>query len=187
MAYIHSISLNFLKFLANDSYYFRSGGRKPMKISRILSVVVIVIFCCTGVAFSDKWKNKSGKERRDKPQYHNRHQDKNERSLQRSHQDDMKRHDSYRHSDQRKRTDYHKHYGYRERPYQKNRRYEHHRHRGHRYAYQGHWRSWKQWDRYAKAHPGMYKHGSYYREDAHLMFRFRDPVSGSFFFFSIGR
>jgi hypothetical protein len=71
-------------------------------------------------------------------------------------------------------------------PYGKNRHYTYHNHKGHRYAYQGHWRSWDQWDRYAKAHPDIYRHGGCYREDAHLMFRFRDPVTGGDFFFFIG-
>ena len=89
--------------------------------------------------------------------------------------------------DYNKRPDYHKHRGYRERPYDKRRHYIHHDHKGHRYNYQGHWRSWEEWDRYARKHPEIYRHGGYYRENAHLMFRFCDPGTGNCFFLSIGR
>jgi hypothetical protein len=58
--------------------------------------------------------------------------------------------------------------------------------KGHRYDYHGHWRSWEQWDRYAKKHPHIYKHGGYYRQNAHLMFKFCEPDTGSCFYFSIG-
>jgi hypothetical protein len=168
-----------------------------MKTSYILSVVVIVVFCCTGMAFSgNKWKDDVGKGvhgkslshdrhqdgRQDKSDYHDRHQDGNERSMHSGRHDNAGHHDGYAHH-----SDFRKYHGYRERPYEKHRHYAHYKHRGHQYAYQGHWNSWKQWDRYAKAHPNVHKHGTYYREDAHLMFRFRDPVSGGFFFFSIGR
>ena len=89
--------------------------------------------------------------------------------------------------DYKKRSDYHKHRGYKIRPYDKRRHYGRYDHKGHRYAYQGHWRSWDQWDRYAKKHPTIYKHGRYYREGAHLMFRFCEPGTGNCLFFSIGR
>lgn len=159
-----------------------------MKTSYILSIVVIVVFCCTGMAFSgNKWKDASGKGHQDKSEYHDHHQDGNEQPMHHGHQDDMAHHDTYRNGDHDHHQDFHKYHGYREHPYQKKRHYAHYKHRGHQYAYQGHWNSWKQWDRYAKAHPKVYGHGTYYREDAHLMFRFRDPVSGGLFFFSIGR
>jgi hypothetical protein len=168
-------------------YPFWPVRRKPMKASKILSIVVIAAFCCAGIAFSDNWKNESGKGRRDKPQYHQQHRDGKQHSDRRDSRDDKRDHDTYRRGDHNSRPDYHSYRGYRERPYGKKRHYEHHDHRGHRYAYQGHWGSWKQWDGYRKAHPDIVKHGDYYREDAHLMFRFRDPVTGGFFFFSIGR
>lgn len=82
--------------------------------------------------------------------------------------------------------DYSGHHGYRERPYGK-RHYQRYEYRGHGYDYRGHWRSWDDWDRYAKQHPPLYKHGQYYREGGHLMFRFCDPGTGGCFFFSIGR
>jgi hypothetical protein len=183
--------------LAIDIYNYQDDRRNLMKTSCILSIVVIVVFCCTGMAFSgNKWKNDVGKGRRDKSQYHdrhqegrqdksqyqNRHQERDQRSEHRGQQENMSHHERYAHH-----GDFHKYHGYREHPYQKSRHYAHYKHRGHQYAYQGHWNSWKQWDRYAKAHPNVYRHGTYYRENAHLMFRFRDPVSGGFFFFSIGR
>jgi len=87
----------------------------------------------------------------------------------------------------KKRSDYHKYRGYRKRPYDKHRHYVHYKYKGHRYNYHGHWRSWEQWDRYARKHRRIYKHGRYYREGAHLMFRFCEPGLGNCFFFSIGR
>ena len=87
----------------------------------------------------------------------------------------------------KKRPDYNNYHGYRQLPYDKHRHYGYHDYKGHRYNYQGHWRSWDQWYIYARKHPGLYRHGRYYREAAHLMFRFCDPGTGNFFFFSIGR
>ena len=106
---------------------------------------------------------------------------------------DKDRHDYRGQSDNRDRReyrgrpDYHGYRGYRERPYDKNRHYVHHDYKGHRYTYQGHWRSWDQWDRYARQHPDNYKHGKYYRESGHLMFRFCEPGAGACIFFSIGK
>jgi hypothetical protein len=89
--------------------------------------------------------------------------------------------------DYKKHSDYQNHRGYRERPYDNRRHYEHQDYKGHRYDYHGHWKSWDQWDNYAKKHPDIYKHGTYYRETAHLMFRFCEPGTANCFFFSIGR
>jgi hypothetical protein len=79
------------------------------------------------------------------------------------------------------------HHGYRERPYDRNRHYGHYSYKGYSYRYQGHWRSWDDWDRYAREHPDIYKHGGYYHEGGHLMFRYCEPGTGNCFFFSIGR
>jgi hypothetical protein len=161
-----------------------------MKASVILNFVAIVVFCCSGTAFSGQGSWKAGLEKgnRDKSQYHQRHQSTEGRSDHRRHGDNIKEHDTPRHGSHNTHHDYHKHSGYRERPYGKGRHYGHFVHKGHRYDYRGHWRSWDQWNRYAKEHPGINQHGSYYRdEEAHLMFRFRDPVTGGYFFFSIGR
>lgn len=83
--------------------------------------------------------------------------------------------------------DYRGYGGYRENPYDEHRNYRYHDYHGHRYTYRGHWRSWNQWDRYARRHPEIYRHGRYYREGGHLMFRFCDPLTGNCIFFSIGR
>jgi hypothetical protein len=87
-------------------------------------------------------------------------------------------------------ADYHRNYagqrGYRERPYDR-RHYEQYQYKRHNYAYRGHWRSWKEWDRYAREHPNIYQHGRYYREGGHLMFRVCEPGTDNCFFFSIGR
>lgn len=101
--------------------------------------------------------------------------------------EDRKHFDQQGRHDYRKRSDYHHHRGYRDRPYDKHRHYKHHDFNGRRYDYHGHWRSWEQWDRYARKHPKLYKYGEYYRENAHLMFRFYEPGTGNCFFFSIGR
>jgi hypothetical protein len=110
----------------------------------------------------------------------------------RKHPGEMKREDRKHYEEQGRRdykkgSDYHMHRGYRDRPYDKSRHYDHYDHKGHRYDYHGHWRSWNEWDIYAKKHPHIYKHGTYYREGAHLMFRFCEPGTGNCFFFSIGR
>jgi len=83
--------------------------------------------------------------------------------------------------------DYGKHRGYRKSPYDKHRHYDHYDYKGRRYDYHGHWRSWEEWDKYARKNPQTYKDGRYYHENAHLMFRFCDPITGSCVFFSIGR
>jgi|GEM_PF-867556 len=109
----------------------------------------------------------------------------------RKHREEMRREDRKHHEEQDrhnyyKRQNYQKHSGYRERPYDRHRLYVNYDHKGHRYDYHGHWRSWAQWDRYARKYPHIYRHGHYYRENAHLMFRFCDPGTGNCFFFSIG-
>ena len=158
-----------------------------MKTSRIIHVVVILIFCFAGIAFSDGWKGESGKRGQEKTQYNQSRQNKNERSDHRDSRSYKDRRDTQDHRGDSNHRDYNKHNGYSARPYGKNRRYDHYAYKGHRYDYHGHWKSWKQWDKYAKNHPDLYKHGHYYRENSHLMFRFCDPLTGACFFFSIGR
>ncbi len=80
---------------------------------------------------------------------------------------------------------YQGHHGYRERPYNKHRHYNQYRHNHREYAYRGHWRSWNSWEAYRMQHRDRFRHGHYYRQDGHLMFRFCD--NGACFFFSIGR
>jgi hypothetical protein len=75
--------------------------------------------------------------------------------------------------------------GYNEHPFDQNRQYARHNWEGHEYNYRGHWRSWQDWDDYARAHPYIHRHGRYYHEDQHLMFRGCD--GNQCFFFSIGR
>lgn len=80
--------------------------------------------------------------------------------------------------------DYH---GYKERPYDRGRHYGHYKHKGHKYEYHGHWRSWNDWDRYHRKYPRVQRHGRYYHDGAHLMYRYCDPAADSCVFFSIGR
>lgn len=82
---------------------------------------------------------------------------------------------------------YRGHHGYRDRPYDRKRHYRYDEHRKHRYEYQGHWRSWDDFDRYLERYPNWRRHGHYYHDGVHLMFRTCPPDSGMCFFFSIGR
>ena len=76
--------------------------------------------------------------------------------------------------------------GYRRQPHGRN--YSHPQlYRNHEYHYEGHWRSWDDWEKYKKRYPDRFRRGGYYKEDGHLFFRFCDPSGGSCFFFSIGR
>ncbi len=85
--------------------------------------------------------------------------------------------------------DYSGYRGYRESPYDRHRHYDHQRHRGHNYTYRGHWRSWNNWDDYARVHMHFWvqDHGGYYRDGDHLMFRSCEPDASACFYFSIGR
>jgi hypothetical protein len=158
-----------------------------MKKSSIISVIAVVTFCFTGIAFADNWKGGSDQRgRNNSQQYQRSHRNEKQAYDRRGYREENHR-SAVRHNDNDRRHDYRKYRGYSEHPYQKHRRYQHYDHRGHRYGYRGHWRSWDQWHRYAKGHPEIYRHGVYYRDGGHLMFRFLDPVSGGFFFFSIGR
>ncbi|HUV77628.1 MAG TPA: hypothetical protein VMW06_06180 [Desulfobacterales bacterium] len=67
------------------------------------------------------------------------------------------------------------------------RNYKYHDYNDRRHNYKGHYGSWNQWNSYARTHPDIYRHGTYYRENSHLMFRFCEPGTGNCFFFSIGR
>jgi hypothetical protein len=93
-----------------------------------------------------------------------------------------KRHDrdyDWRHRDRRPP-------GYRRHPHDRYHGYPH-VYRDHEYHYEGHWRSWDDWEKYRSRYRQRFDHGRYYRDDGHLFFRFCDPGSGSCFFFSIGR
>ena len=150
-----------------------------MKTSHILKISIVLIFCCSSVVFADNSKHDSRKKNSKESHYtQNRHDDRHNDN-ERSDRNDG-RHDQ-------KYSDYHKHHGYRERPHDRGRHYGHYKYRGHQYDYHGHWNSWAQWHRYAEAHPQISRHGHYYRENAHLMFRFCEPGTGNCFFFSIGR
>ena len=152
-----------------------------MKKIGVLALAAGVIFIVSGLAMADRWKNESGKGPPGKPGFDHRDRDH------RGGHDNRGRYDDRGYDDRDWRRDYRDHRGYRERPYDRGRHYGHYKHKGHRYEYRGHWRSWDAWDRYARRHPHVYKHGRYYRDNAHLMFRFCEPGSGACFFFSIGR
>ena len=133
-------------------------------------------FADNGYKGNDKhkeWQKKGDKE-------YQKHQEEMERKNRKHYKEQSRR-------NYEKRSDYNKYRGYRERPYDKHRHYVKYDYKGHQYDYTGHWRSWEQWDRYAKQHPKLYQHGTYYRENAHLMFRFCEPGTSNCFFFSIGK
>ena len=147
-----------------------------MKTRGILTAAAMALTLLLAVPVAaDNWKGGPGNsgyrhgDRDDRGGYHDRGRD-----------------EQRRYDDRDWRRDYREYHGYRESPYDRGRHYGHYKHRGHRYEYQGHWRSWDQWDRYARHHE-LYRHGQYYREGGHLMFRFCEPGSGACFFFSIGR
>lgn len=161
----------------------------------VTTVLLLGLFGTTSsLAFGDEgYKGKVKHPKLQRQKEYNKEYSKNRGKM---HQEDRKHYqeqvrgpsrDTHDRRDYNKRPDYHKHSGYGERPYDKRRQYGHNDYKGHRYNYQGHWRSWDQWDRYARKHPEIYKHGGYYRENEHLMFRFCDPVTGNCLFFSIGR
>lgn len=151
-----------------------------MKTKGTLTMTAIaLVFLFAAPLAADNWKGdrgRSGFGREERGGHHQRGRD------------DRRGYDDRRgHDDRDWHRDYRDHRDYRERPYDRGRHYGHYRHQGHRYDYRGHWRSWDAWDRYARSHPFLYRHGHYYRDGVHLMFRFCDPAGAGCFFFSIGR
>ena len=163
---------------------------KHCKLSIFLFMVTTVLLFgvfmpTTTQAFADKGykgndKQKEWQKQKGQDKEYRKHREEMEREDRKHYQEQGRR-------DYKKRPDYHNYHGYRQLPYDKHRHYGYHNFKGHRYNYQGHWRSWDQWDSYTRKHPDIYKHGRHYRENGHLMFRFRDPGTGNCFFFSIGR
>jgi hypothetical protein len=139
-----------------------------MKKSGIITIAIALIFLFSGISIADDWKNEPGKRRAEYKQ---------------DDRDYKKRSDNHGHNDY---NDYREHRGYRERPYDRGRHYGHYKYKGYQYDYHGHWRSWEQWDRYRREYPHKFEHGHYYRENAHLMFRYCEPGTGNCFFFSVG-
>jgi hypothetical protein len=150
-----------------------------MKTKCILIIAAALIFCFSGVVFADNWKDESG-QGRGPGSYKERGDD-------RGRPDNDGRGYGHDRRNDKKDRDYRNHRGYRPKPFDRGRVYVHHEHRGHRYEYHGHWSSWDHWDRYAKSHPAIIVNGNYYRENAHLMFRFCEPGTANCVFFSIGK
>jgi len=146
-----------------------------MKATNIINITIAILLLFSGVSIAKDWKTDSGKRVQGKQDFRHDNRDYRQGS------------DNHFAQGHKGNPNYHEHRGYREKPYDRGRHYGHYKQKGHRYEYQGHWRSWEQWDRYAKKHPDIYKQGHYYRESSHLMFRFCDPMSNACFFFSIGR
>jgi hypothetical protein len=129
-----------------------------------------------------------------------RHQDKyRDRERVREHAKDRERvreHAKDRERVRERATDRGRHYDYRQpghhpRGYRTQPRGRHygnpHMVKGHSYHYDGHWNSWRDWEKYRSLHAARFHRGGYYRESGHLYFRFCDPAGGACFFFSIGR
>ncbi|MBN1931038.1 MAG: hypothetical protein JW786_05455 [Desulfobacterales bacterium] len=163
------------------------------RLTLISATIFALIVCLSLPALPDPPANKAYEVHK-KQMEQKRKQIKKKRELQkemRKHSEEMER-GGRKHREEMgrgypKRPDYHRHSGYRERPYQIHRHYGHYDYNGKRYDYHGHWRSWEEWDKYAKKYPHIYKQGRYYHEGAHLMFRFCDPGTGNCIFFSIGK
>lgn len=131
-------------------------------------------------AYKGTYNKKERQKQKEQDKEYRKHREKMERK-------DHKNYEGQGRHNYEKRRDYHKHPGYSERPYDQSRLYVNYDYKGHRYDYHGHWRSWNQWDRYARKHPQIYEHGGYYRQKTHLMFRCCEPDIGNCFYFSIGR
>lgn len=173
-------------------------------------MIVAITVWFSSIAFADNWKEESKKEYPHKSRYaHDNYEDQrgqnqhdNRRDRNRNDRYDRDRDNRYDHRDRYERKDrydrhdrrdgkdhwdYSHHHGYSKRPHDRGRHYGHHKYRGRSYDYHGHWRSWNEWDGYVRSNPRIYRHGHYYRENSHLMFRFCDPDTGGCFFFSIGQ
>ena len=160
-----------------------------------ITIIAVIFFLSPCLAHADGPKNELRDGSRISPAFHNDDRDhgkgandrRPERVEDRRGDRDHGKGQYDHHPDRyRERRDYHDYHGHRERPYDSRRHYGHYEKKGHRYDYDGHWRSWKEWDAYSKKNPHMLKQGQYYRDNAHLMFRFCEPGSGSCIFFSIG-
>jgi len=166
-----------------------------MKKSMLISVSFFALMVCfslpswadpPGKALPEAQKKQMEQKREQRKRYDVREREsrkhREERGREtRKHREEIERKYSKHH------RDFSQYSGYRERPYDKHRHYVEHVHNGRRYDYQGHWRSWEEWDRYAKRYTDVYRYGKYYREGAHLMFRFCKPGTANCVFFSIGK
>ena len=163
-----------------------------MKRSMLMSVsfFFFIVFLSLPVFADPPNKQAYKAHKKEMEREHRKHHKEMEKERRKNHKE-MKREERKHHKEMRKESrnhpNYGKHRGYRNRPYDKHRHYDHCDYKGHRYDYHGHWRSWDEWDKYARKNPHIYKNGRYYREDAHLMFRFCDPFTGACVFSSIGR
>jgi len=156
------------------------------------ALILIVFMLYTPQAVADnghKGDNQHKERQKEQGRGPGKHQKEMKRDSSR-HRDKMGQENRMRHEQQPRESKYGREMklekGYREHPYD-NRHYLQYDYKGHPYVYNGHWRSWDEWDRYRKAHPHVYINGRYYRDNVHLMFRFCEPETGTCFFFSIGR
>jgi hypothetical protein len=166
-----------------------------MKKSMLISVSFFALMLCFSIPY---WADPPGKDlpeakkkQMEQEREHSKRYEERERES-RKHKEEIRREESkhreeMRPEERKYHRDFSQYSGYRERPYDKHRHYGEYVHNGRRYDYQGHWRSWKEWDRYAKKHTDVYRNGKYYREGAHLMFRLCEPGTANCVFFSIGK
>ncbi len=158
----------------------------PIFVFFFATVFIFTVFTVVPEpVFADNgYKEKNGRLEWQKQKEQNRKNWKQQRESEGKHH---KHYEKQEHRQSKKHPNLYIYNGYRDRPYDKRRHYRHQDFKGHRYSYHGHWRSWEQWDKYARKYPHIYKHGRYYRENKHLMFRYCEPESGNCIFFSIGR
>ena len=139
----------------------------------IIAALSFFFLFATAIPVISKDNNRNTNGRRD----YNKRPDNLRRPDYQNHRVNKKRsHDNRRNYKKHQRRNYNHH----------SRNYKYHNYSDRRYNYKGHYGSWNQWDSYRRQHPDVVRHGSYYREGGHLMFRFSDP-GGNHFFFSIGR
>lgn len=139
----------------------------------IIAALSFFFLFATAIPVISKDYNRDTNGRRD----YNKRPDNLRRPDYQNHRVNKKRsHDNRRNYKKHQRRNYNHH----------SRNYKYHNYSDRRYNYKGHYGSWNQWDSYRRQHPDVVRHGSYYREGGHLMFRFSDP-GGNHFFFSIGR
>ena len=152
----------------------------PILVLAVTTVLLFGFFMLTASqAFADQGHKGNGQQQKE---WQHQQPQKERQQQQQQHNNPPPAHRDYNNQH----ANYDRYPGYRPHPYNRGLHYGQYKYKGHQYDYHGHWRSWDQWHRYASENPDIERHGTYYRENSHLMFRYCDPGSGACFFFSIG-
>lgn len=140
-------------------------------MKKIIILVISFIFMFSSISFSQHYNR--GQRNSDRRSYQQREQYKNYGQQRKyEHNRDYQYHES--------RRDYRNHRGYYSHP--KGRDYYHMRPG---YGYNGHWRSWNEWESYYRMNPHYHRYGHYERINNQLFFLFNDGITA--FMFSIGK